>query len=79
VSALNKSSALPWTLRAAEAEARNIERYLPSLGETLIIGQIDSAISGNWQGLNLNKVSPPKNNNNGHNPSIHHAKSEFGF
>lgn len=55
----NKSSALGWTKKAAEAEARNIARYLPSLGELLIIGQIDSAISGNWQGLNLNKVRPP--------------------
>ncbi len=53
---------LKWTKQAAELSANQIQRVSKTHGEITVAEQIKSAISGNWQGLNLNKLPEPKNN-----------------
>ncbi len=51
---------LAWTERAAKITAKQISDYIESHGQWIIIDRINSAISGNWQGLNLEKLEAPK-------------------
>lgn len=53
---------LAWTERAAKITAKQVSEYIESHGEWVIIDRINSAISGNWQGLNLEKLEAPKKN-----------------
>jgi hypothetical protein len=54
-----KSQAIPWTVAGAQAALRQCVSYAKSLGLAAIIDRIDSAIAGQWQGINLDKVTPP--------------------
>jgi len=54
---------LAWTARAAKITCKQVSEYIESHGEWVVIDRINSAISGNWQGLNLEKLEAPKKNN----------------
>lgn len=53
VDAATSSAALPWTRHAAEAAMRECERAAATHGWEAVCARIDTAIAGNWQGLNL--------------------------
>lgn len=50
---------LPWTLRAAQLSARQILQAVKEHGAQVVSDRISSAIVGNWQGLNLDKLQAP--------------------
>lgn len=55
------SEALLWSEDSAMAGMSQCDKHSSRLGWPRIIGQIDQAIDGRWQGLNLEKVPNPTN------------------
>lgn len=55
---------LPWTLQAAELSLKQVIKAQQSYGSQMVGDRIFSAIAGNWQGLNLDKLDtqPQKSN-----------------
>lgn len=47
---------LPWTLQAAKLSANLITRTAEAHGEQIVTDRISAAITGNWQGLNFDKL-----------------------
>ena len=57
--AKGKAHAL-WTLQSARLSADQIERYAEEFGAQMVYDRIIAAISGGWQGLNLDKLEHPR-------------------
>lgn len=51
---------LAWTCQAARMGAMQVASYSQSHGPRIVCDRIASAIGGNWQGLNLDKMDRPK-------------------
>lgn len=74
--AAHQSAALriPWTVQAARMSAAQVERAASTYGPDLVADRIATAIAGNWQGLNFDKIqhhdnhrrSNPPNRNGSH-------------
>lgn len=45
-----------WTAQAARLSAKQVSQYAASYGDRLVCDRIASAINGEWQGLNLDKL-----------------------
>ncbi len=60
---------LIWTERAAKATAKQIADYSRTFGARMICDRITSAIAGNWQGLNLDKLTAAKDAGTSRSPS----------
>ena len=45
-----------WTAQAARLSAKQVSQYAASHGDRLVCDRIASAINGEWQGLNLDKL-----------------------
>lgn len=52
-----KSDRIPWTDQAARMSARQIESALTAHPGRVVADRIRSAIAGNWQGFNLDKLA----------------------
>jgi hypothetical protein len=69
-----------WTAQAARLSAKQVTQYAASHGGRIVCDRIASAINGEWQGLNLDKLdsSPVRNkrNDDNHTPN---PNSEYGF
>jgi hypothetical protein len=52
------SEAILWSSDAAEAAVRSCERHADAQGWSAVVSQIDTAISGRWQGLNFQHAKP---------------------
>lgn len=72
-----KSDRIPWTAQAARMSARQIENALAVHPARMVADRIRSAIAGNWQGFNLDKLAagtsgwgPRNGNHSGQRPGI---------
>jgi hypothetical protein len=48
-----------WTAQAARLSAKQVSQYAASHGSRIVCDRIASAINGEWQGLNLDKLDNP--------------------
>jgi len=48
-----------WTAQAARLSAKQVTQYAASHGSRIVCDRIASAINGEWQGLNLDKLDNP--------------------
>jgi hypothetical protein len=48
-----------WTAQAARLSAKQVTQYSASHGSRIVCDRIASAINGEWQGLNLDKLDNP--------------------
>ena len=55
---------LAWTFQAARMGAMQIASYSQTHGSRIVCDRIASAIGGNWQGLNLDKMDRPRASQN---------------
>jgi hypothetical protein len=49
-----------WTALAARTAANQIAQHAARLGDRIVCDRIASAISGEWRGMNLDKLETPK-------------------
>jgi hypothetical protein len=70
-----------WTAQAARLSAKQVTQYAASHGSRIVCDRIASAINGEWQGLNLDKLDNPsaarnKRSDHNHDPN---PDSIYGF
>ena len=76
--ASHQSAALriPWTVQAARMSALQVERMTETYGPDLVADRIATAIAGNWQGLNFDKIQHTNDNHRrSHTPNRNGSQS----
>ncbi len=58
----SSSLRIPWTVQAARLSAAQVERAASTYGPDLVADRITTAIAGNWQGLNFDKIQHTHDN-----------------
>lgn len=66
---------IPWTVQAARMSASQVERAASTYGPELVADRIATAIAGNWQGLNFDKIQHHDNHRRSHHPSRNGSQS----
>lgn len=67
---------IPWTVQAARLSAAQVERAATKFGPNLVCDRIATAIAGNWQGLNFDKIQHTNDNNRrSHTPNRNGSQS----
>ncbi len=70
---------LAWTLQAARLGAMQVAAYSKSHGPQIVADRIASAIGGNWQGLNLDKITERASGFARPEDKVSHTGREAGF
>jgi uncharacterized protein YdaU (DUF1376 family) len=70
---------LAWTYQAARIGAKQIADYAKTHGSKIVADRIASAIGGNWQGLNLDKLEHQTSRFSRPEDMVSHTGKENGF